>query len=384
MARGSPNLRRHASRIGAAFAATLLSIVLAGTVLGASWSALDQLSSSGRVFGVDVATINSSTAVAVYAESDDAQNSLGLFRRRSTDGGQSWGSPLLIASHGDLASIAAHGMNVDIVWNSPNGRVRYARSTNGGQTFGSSRPLSPRGRFAWRPAVAHGPNGVVVVVYEDVLNGNVFARVSTNNGASFAAPDLLTGKGEESGLAAAVGDGVIYAAYSVGFDRLRIRRSLDNGATWEPASVVTNEMWDFGFSLTAEGDHAYIAYTGPNDFPQFGQVKYRRTINGGATWQSQRNLASGSWSTHDPDLGLAGGVLHAAFTRCTPEFDICEKDRIFYRRSTTGTSWGTPHRVSPRSFFFAFSPAVGSHRAVVTFIGEHEDGLDAYARTRVP
>ena len=342
------------------------------------------LSSGEGSFHADVVTLNSSTAVAAYVELDDQSESAGMFTRRSTNGGQTWGAPLLVAGAGNFPALAARGMDVDIVWNTQNGRVRYARSTDGGQTFGPSRAISPRGRFAWRPAVARGPDGIVAVIYEDVQNGNVAVRVSTNGGATFASADILTGNGEEMGVAVAVGNGVIYAAYSVGFQNLRIRRSLNDGATWSAPAVVTNNAWTDGISLTAAGTHAYVAYTISNDFPQFGQAVYRRTINRGAGWGSRLDLAPAAWSTSDPDVGLAGGVLHAVFTRCTPEWDICPDERVFYRRSTTGTTWRKPIRVSPRALFDAFSPSVGSHRAVVTYVGFGSAGDGAFARTRVP
>ncbi len=363
--------------------AALMSIVVAGTALAASWSPPAQLSSSGLSTAVDVVTINSMTAVAAFSESNDEGESLGLFTRRSTNGGVSWGAPVLIGGMGDFPALAADGMNVDVVFNSQNGRVRYARSTDGGVTFGPSMPVSPAGRFAWRPAVAHGPGGVVVIVYEDVQNGNVAVRVSTNNGATFAPADILTTNGEEIGVAAAVGDGVIYVGYSVGFEDLRVRRSFNNGATWTAADVITNDNFGFGISMAAEGDRAYFAWTAPNEFPYHEQAVLRRTTNRGSTWAPILAIAPSNWVTQDPDLGLDGGVLHAVFSRCPVEFDVCFVDRVHYRRSTTGTSWNTLLRVSPKSTA-AFGPHVGAHRGLVVYAADSDEGLDAFARTRVP
>ena len=363
--------------------AVLASLAVAGTASAASWSPQVHLSSNDGS-SVDVATINSTTAVAAYEESDEFGDSTGLFRRRSTDGGQTWGAPLMVAPNGGFPALAANGMDVDLVWNNPVGRVRYAHSTDGGVTFGPAISLSPSGRFAWRPAVARGPGGIVAVIYEDVVNGNVAVRISTNGGNTFGPADIVTENGDEMGLAVAVGDGVIYAAYSVGFENLRLRRTLDNGATWSAQQLVTNDAWIDGISMTAQGTHAYVAYTVSNDFPEFGQAVYRRTLNSGEGWGPRLVLGPADWSTSDPDIGMAGGVLHAVFTRCTPEFDICPDERIFHRRSTTGTSWTTPSRVSPTSMFDAFSPAVGWHRAVVTYIGFSSTADGAFARTRIP
>src|SRR5262245_49030108 len=346
-----------------------MSLVTAGTVSAASWSPQAQLSTNGNTTSVDVVTLSSTVAVTAFSEGNDSSESIGLFTRRSTNGGVSFGAPLLIAAHGDFPALAGVGMNVDIVWNAPTGRVWYARSTNGGVSFGPSIALSPAGRFAWRPAVAHGPGGVVVVVYEDVQNGNVGVRVSTNNGASFAPADILTSDGDEVGLAVAVGDGVIYVGYSIDFDSLRVKRSFNNGATWTGAANITNDNIGFGFSIAAAGTNAYFAYTGPNDFPKFEQAVMRRTTNSGGTWAPPFRIGPREWTTQDPDVGLSGGVLHAGFSRCPTEFDSCFTDTVYYRRSTTGTSWESLLRASPMSVA-AFGPRVGSHRSLIVYVAD--------------
>ena len=377
--------RSAARRLGVStFAALGMALIVAGAALAASWSAPVRLSSSGWVFQADVATMSAMNAVAVYVESDGSQGSDELWLRRTTDGGVSWDVPLLVAANGHSPAVAAEGMNVDLVWNAPNGRVRYARSTDGGQTFGPARFLSPLGRFAWRPAVARGPDGIVAAIYEDVQNGNVAVRVSTDGGMTFAPADILTGSGGEAGLAVAIGNGVIYAAYSVGSESLRVRRSLNNGVTWTDAALITNNLAEDGISLTAAGTQAYIAYTVPNQFPNFSQVRYRRTVDMGAHWSSAMPLATDDWTTSDPDLGLAAGVLHAAFTRCLPDIDYCPVYWVVYRRSTSGLTWGRPLNASPASLWNAYEPNVGAHRGLVTYIGEDESALDAFARTRLP
>jgi hypothetical protein len=374
-----------ARRFGAGTLAALgMMLVIAGTALAASWSAPDRLSSSGWVFQADVATMSATRAVAAYVESDGTEGSEELWLRRTTDGGVSWGVPLLVAAHGHSPALAAEGMNVDLVWNAPSGRVRYARSTDGGQTFGPARFLSPLGRYAWRPAVARGPGGVVAVIYEDVQNGNVAVRVSTDGGVTFAPPDILTSSGGEMGVGVAIGDGVIFAAYSVGSESLRVRRSLDSGATWAGAMLITNSLFEDRISISAAGAQAYIAYTVPNDFPNFSQVRYRRTLDGGAHWSAAMDLAPDDWTTSDPDLGLAGGVLHAAFTLCVTDIDYCEANWVFYRRSMDGTTWGNPRSVPQSSLWNAYEPSVGAHRGLVTYIGEDESAIDAFARTRQP
>ena len=379
-AQDSSGYRARARRRATVVAASLASLLVAGSAVAASWSAPVALSSGDVFFGNDLVTLSSTRAVSVFTESGTPDQ---LFVSRTTNGGGSWTAAAPLGA-GSSPQLAGHGMNVDLVFNQSNGRVRYARSTDGGVTFGPSVALSPAGRYAWWPNVGRGADGTVAVIYEDVVNGNVYVRVSHDGGLSFDPADLLTQNGDESGLDAAVGDGVIYAAYTTEGSRVRVRRSTDGGATWRAAAKITNQHLYGSVSLVAAGTHAYVAFTDPNDFENFGEVKYRRTTNSGASWSGKINLAPHEWSTGEPDLGLHGGVLRAVFVRCTPEWDICESDRSYYRQSNTGTTWGAPQRITPNDLWYGWSANVGAHKAIVTYLGEDETGDFLYARTRMP
>lgn len=346
----------------------VLSLVIASEALALSWGPPIPLSATGEVNFGDLATAGG-TALAAYVESDVTDS---LFTRRSTDSGMTWKAPVLLASNGMFPAVAGYGSSFDVIWNTPNGRVRYARSTDGGASFSPSVLLSPLGRFTWRPAVARGPDGVVAVIWEDVASGAIKVRVSTNGGVSFGPASTLSTLGEEMGVGVAVGNGVIYAAYSTAFERLRLRRSTNNGQSWSAAVAITNALTDDGISLTAAGDRAFIAYTTTNNYPnQFFKVRYRSTANKGVGWSAQHDLAPASWTTSDPDIALQGGVVRATFTRCTTEFDICVDLRVFYRQRVLGSSWTSAERVSPTSLDEADRSHVGhSGKTLVFYIGD--------------
>lgn len=363
-------------------AAIVLSLVLAGQSMAATWATPVPLTAAAAGFDGDIVAFGSSTAVAAYVESNGSDE---LFIRRTTNSGATWAPPLLISADGTSPALAARDSMVDIVWNPPNGRVRYSRSLDAGVSFEPSIALSPLGRFAWRPAVARGPGGLVAVVYEDVQNGNVAVRVSQNGGMSFGAASILTGDGGEMGLAAAIGNGVIYVAYSVGFESLRLKRSTNEGASWSGPASISNQLWDDGISMAAVGSHAYVAYTAQNTFPQFGKIRYKRTTNSGANWSAQLDLSPSSWSTFDPDIHLRGGVLRSVFTRCTPEFDICVEERTLYSQSANGTTWTAPQRVSPTTLWAAYSPRVGfAGRILAFYLGDDATGLRPFVRRGTP
>lgn len=375
---------RHSTRTGySLLSAVALSLVLATQAFAATWAAPTGLSSSGDVFRGDLLGLGSSTVVAVYAERPlDSEQ---VYFRRSVDSGASWGAPTLLSGKGLFPAIAGRGTSVDVIWNASSGRVRYTRSLDGGATFEPNVPLSPSGRFAWRPAVARGPNGRVAVVWEDVQNGKVNVRVSTDGGASFGPATVIATAGEESGVDVAIGKGVIYVAYVVGSGTLRVKRSLDSGDTWSAARTMTNRFLGDRLSLTASGSHAYISYTIPNSGFNFSKIRYRRTTDEGANWSKPGNLSPGNWTSYAGDIDLKGGVVRATFVRCTTEFDICVDNRVFYRQSSDGINWTTPERVSPKSVFDAWEPRVAfAGKILVLYAADTDSGTDVYVRRGSP
>jgi hypothetical protein len=359
--------------------------MLTGQAVSATWSTPVALTSWERSSAGGLVALGSSTAIAVYTEESgysDVPNR--IYARRSTNSGASWRPPVLLSGDGRSPAIAGRGSSADVVWTASNGRVRYARSTDGGATFGTSLALSSSGREAWRPTVARGPNGRVAVAWEDDA-GAVRVRVSKNGGASFGSVKTLTTVSTQAGTAVAVGKGVVYVAYVVGNDdqKVRVKRSRDSGASWSSAVAITDNGAARGVSITAAGSHAYVAYTGPNS--GWGQVRYRRTTDKGATWSKLMDLSPAAWSSSNPHISLKGGVLRAVFDRCTPEWDICGNERVFYRESANGTSWAPAQRVSPTNLWGAWDPSVGfAGRILVLYNAEQEGGIQPHVRRGTP
>ncbi len=241
----------------------------------------------------------------------------------------------------------------------------YTRSGDGGVTFGPSIVLATSvllDPYGPTLSVGRGPNGVVAVLWED---DSLRAIVSTDGGLSFGEA-FTVASGAGHGPAVAVGDGVVYVAYTEDV-QLLVRRSLDGGSTWTApdslGKVVPDTFWGPAFaSIAADGANAYIAYdveTQPNSF-----IRYRQTTNSGQTWSKPVNLSPPSdhrLYSELPVITQQGGTIHVAYGRCNFWFEgACDlgtqwSSELVYRHSNNGIAWsrgetvvdGFPGRVLP-------------------------------------
>ncbi len=351
--------------------ALLLSLLLAGQVLAAhGWSAPIPLTSTGSGFPFGIARVDNDTAVAALVEWNG--NGYDVLARRSTTSGSSWDPPITLSTGGYFPAVAALDPFVDFVWEQ-NGRVRYARSNNGGASFGPSVALS-KSTFPLGLSVARGPDGLVVVAWENGNTKRIRARVSTDGGLTFGRTAAFDSHTQEMATAVAAGDGVAYLAYKTRYYRLVVRRSLDGGQTWSAPFVGTTEGYGLSghqFSLTASGSHAYLAYTDSNpNHPAWGTVRYRRTLDSGVSWSAQRDLAPPMWKTETPDIFLLNGVVRAVYERRATVYGVN------YQQSADGLSWSTAEQVETGG---AFRPLITKAGDIIVL---YQVGAgDAVART---
>jgi hypothetical protein len=367
-------------------AATLLALLLAGQTAAASWQPKVRLTSSGFGQAGGLVTLGSSTAVAIYEGTESR-----IYVRRTTNSGASWAPRQKLNASAALAggwpAIGGRGSKVDVVWNEVHdffgdtGSLRYARSANGGASFGAALVLAPVSEGPIVARVARGPNGLVAVVWYESASNTIRARVSTNGGSSFGSARTLATIPQAWARmpVVAVGDGVVYAAYFIDETRIRVRRSLDGGASWKSATTVADngsqhETID-ALALTADGSLAYVGFTFENASGM--GVRYRRSTDKGASWAAPADLASPSTSPRfRPRLSLRGGVVRAAFVRCTTP--ACGGAAVFYRQSTNGTSWSAAEKASHNATNWAWPAGVGFAGKVIVLYEAHNGGTSPY------
>jgi PKD domain len=128
---------------------------------------------------------------------------LGIFFSHSTDGGVSYSAPVNLATNtnGSFVPRMALGNDgsVNVVWEDDDmfGRqsVSFAHSGNKGGAFAAAQTLSTGPGVAFEGQLSVDPSGNINVAWLDLSTGNgdtYFSR-STNQGASFSAPVNLSG-----------------------------------------------------------------------------------------------------------------------------------------------------------------------------------------------
>lgn len=343
--------RRTRSSTLAVLSASLLSLLLASQALAAhAWSARERITFTTESFAFDLVGVDSSSALAATVEWNGDGYDVNLYR--TTDAGDSWNGPITLSTDGYDVHLATFDGTVDAVWTEDN-RVRYAKSTDGGVTWTPSMAVSNRS-FPIDLSVARGPDGLVVVAWQNGNSNRIRARVSTDGGNNFGPTAMFNTHIQNMATSVAAGDGIAYVAYKTRYYRLVVRTSTDGGTTWSAPNVISTDAYGVydEFDIAASGQRAYIAYTDDHPDNAWGTVRYRRTLDGAATWSNERQLAPAAWRTDTPEIALQGGVLRAVYQRYPAQ-------GVYYQQSNNGLAWSAAELVDG-----------GSHEGYVTKAGK--------------
>ena len=368
--------------IGIALAALALLLSTAPSTSAVTWGGIKPLTTSGEAYswGSSTAVVGTSGIIVAYREIVGGEYQ--VYVRKSGDAGASWRPPRLMstdaATRATRPAIAAQGNNADVVWvedrSDGTARVLHARTTNAGQDWSAPVPLSTTGRAGF-PAVSRA-NGKVIVAWTNEASGAVYVRVSTNGGASFSERRVIASTGFQPWIGSndfaieafpdiAISNGVIDVAYRTNKREVRLRRSTDQGASWQSTQTLLSNAHR-EFDLAAGGGEVLIGYS---VFSPRGDryLAVRRSTNQGRTWSAPILLSGrlGHWEGV-PILSKRAGLWRVAFARCNSS--QCSSQSVVYRQSPDGRAWSTPQLVTGSAFPKAVPVGVnraGTHSFVV-------------------
>jgi hypothetical protein len=200
------------------------------------------------------------------------------------------------------------------------------------------------------------PRDAVHIVWDDDLpDSEIFYR--TNAGDVFGrTTDNLSNNGAVSaGPAIAVSGNNVYVVWSdntPGRGEIFYRRSIDGGATFSSTINLSNNT---GFSdspdIAITGNHVSVVWR--DSTPGNTEILYRRSMNSGVTFSSTINLSNNTGFSADPAIAVSGNNVYVTWRDNTPgNYEILLRKSI-----NTGVTFGSTINVS-QNVGFSELPAI--------------------------
>jgi hypothetical protein len=188
-------------------------------------------------------------------------------------------------------------------------------------------------------------------------NGQICYKRSVDAGATWSEPISLASHGaaqypcslEVSGPAVHL----IWPDSRDGKWEIYYRRSDDKGTTWGPERRLTSGVNLFRLGTAVSGSTIHLVW-GSNSLVRptpagthtWGEICYKRSIDGGDTWGPDLRLTQPEASAMRPAIAASGKYVHVTwFDRRDSKKDWDWK--VYYKRSTdAGATWGPDIRMS--------------------------------------
>jgi len=181
---------------------------------------------------------------------------------------------------------------------------------------------------------------------------------------------------------------VVYVAYAVPFNEKRgiyLAQSKDNGATWQPASLIFDAaaaQWESvdqpALQLDPQRNVLHAAWLKTNQNPADPEkaLYYAQSSDGGKTWSKPQEMASGD--IHQPQIAISGaGQLHLIWAHTRGVFNTGVPYEANSRFSPDGGQQWSEAALIPGFGELANAPKFtsdGNGQVFLTAMGENASG----------
>jgi len=291
---------------------------------GVSWGPDTRI--SNNVYSSENPSISVSGSV-VHVVWDDIDAECFISYNRSTDGGTSWGTDTRLANVLTYAwgtSVSASGSEVHIVWtdNRDGGfGIYYKRSTDGGVSWGADTRLTAG---SWGASVS--ASGLLVhVIWLDGRNGyqNVSYKRSTDGGLNWGADTQLTNN-DSTRLAndpsVAVSGSNVHVIWmdsprETNTYEIYYKHSTDGGITWGAGTqLTTNYTSETLFStISASGSNVHVVWDDNRNSAANYEIYYKGSTDGGQSWGTDTRLTNNSSVSAYPFVASSNSGVHVVW-----------------------------------------------------------------------
>ncbi len=221
--------------------------------------------------------------------------------------------PRMVIGSGDASDAYVLWQEIVFSGGTHGGEIFFARSTDGGKTFGDPINLSNtiagdgKGRITrryWHNGsldLAMGPRGDLYAAWTE-YEGNLWFSRSTDRGDSFSDPLRIAGgpdSGPARGPSLAVGaESTVYLAWTIGEDKaadIRFAKSVDHGRSFgEPRIVFESGGHSDAPKIAVDGKgtvHLAYAESPAGPFERY-HIRYTHLNDGERTFEEPREISS--------------------------------------------------------------------------------------------
>jgi len=173
------------------------------------------------------------------------------------------------------------------------------------------------------------------------------AFYSAELGAAWTTKRLTNNTGNSLRSKIAVNGSDIYVVWedeTPGNKEIFFKKSNDGGTTWQIAKRLTNNSGSsFGPQIALSGANVFVVWC--DDTTGNYEVFFKKSTDGGMTWQASKRLTYNSGNSLYPKIAVSNTNIYVVWHDNTP--GNCE---IYFKKSTNGgTSWQAAKRLTNNS-----------------------------------
>ncbi len=201
-------------------------------------------------------------------------------------------------------------------------------------------------------SVAADERGFVHVAWVEQQDGNqeIDYKRSIDGGVSWGPPRRLTvdGSGSNNPSIAAEGEAVhvVFWDTRTGVHQIHYKRSIDGGASWEADRQITASPGGGAHcSVAVAGDGVHVVYVDGRDGS--AEVYYVGSEDRGATWRPPQRLSALPWNSYTPTVAAVGDAVYVAWTDTRDQMQMGHLEEEYFRCSLDGgATWEAEIRLT--------------------------------------
>ncbi|MCB0725706.1 MAG: exo-alpha-sialidase [Ignavibacteriae bacterium] len=318
---------------------------------GATWGADTRLTNNASISQHPSISVSGTIVHVVWEDTRDGN--LEIYYKRSTNSGVSWSTDTRLTNNPDFSidpCISSSGQDVRVVWRDDregNSGIYYKRSTDGGASWGADTRLTDTVSASQKPAICVS-GSVVHVAWADSRVGNAFKiyyKRSTDGGVTWGADTQLTNLVTVSqSPCISVSDSVVHIVWNDersgdnneqgGYFNIFYKRSTDGGITWSTdAPLIASNVYSLYPSVASSGQIVQVIWCDDRD-GNF-EIYNKRSTNGGINWGPDTRLTNAFDDSIYPSVSISNQAVHVVW--------IDHRDgnfEIYYKRNPTGNLVG--------------------------------------------